>query len=72
MRTIQTALPSQELGPFVRSYAQREITCAGAGFDQPNIASLEHTLSFDFATERSWTIRIALVCSFPESTSSDR
>src|ERR1700722_20283668 len=51
MRTIQTATPRTELKEFVRSYAQREIECDGTGFDQPNIASLEHTLSFDFCDQ---------------------
>jgi AraC-like DNA-binding protein len=48
MRTVRTATPRSELKEFVRSYAQREIECDGAGFEQPNIASLEHILSFDF------------------------
>jgi AraC-like DNA-binding protein len=48
MRTIQTATPRHELKAFVRCYAQREIECDGTGFEQPNIASLEHILSFDF------------------------
>ena len=48
MRTIRTATPRRELKEFVRSYAQREIECDGTGFEQPNIASLEHILSFDF------------------------
>jgi AraC-like DNA-binding protein len=48
MRTIQTAVPQPVLREFVRSYAQREIECEGEGFEQPNIASLEHILSFDF------------------------
>jgi AraC-like DNA-binding protein len=51
MRTIQTATPRPELKEFVRSYAQREIECDGAGFEQPNIASLEHILSFDFCDQ---------------------
>jgi AraC-like DNA-binding protein len=48
MRTIQTATPRRELEAFVRCYAQREIECDGPGFVQPNIASLEQILSFDF------------------------
>jgi AraC-like DNA-binding protein len=48
MRTIQTATPRPELKEFVRSYAQREIESDGPGFEQANIASLEHILSFDF------------------------
>lgn len=51
MRTIQTATPRPELKEFVRSYAQREIECDGAGFEQPNIASLEQILAFDFCDQ---------------------
>jgi hypothetical protein len=51
MRTIQTATPRPELKEFVRSYAQREIESDGTGFEQPNIASLEHILSFDFCDQ---------------------
>jgi AraC-like DNA-binding protein len=48
MRTIQVAAPRIELRQFVRSYAAREMTCSGAGFEQPVIASLENILSFNF------------------------
>lgn len=51
MRTIQIATPRSELNRFVRSYAQREIESDGVGFEQPNIASLEHILSFDFCDQ---------------------
>ncbi len=42
------AAPRSELRQFVRSYAEREMTCSGAGFEQPVIASLENILSFNF------------------------
>ena len=48
MRTIQTALPCQELKQFVRVFAQRDISCVGDGFTQSDFASLEPILSFDF------------------------
>src|SRR6202020_2534294 len=51
MRTIQTATPRPELKEFVRSYAQREIECDGVGFEQSNITTLEHILSFDFCDQ---------------------
>jgi hypothetical protein len=47
VRTIQTATPRPELREFVRIYAQREITCDGAGFAQANTAVLEQVLAFE-------------------------
>lgn len=48
MHTIQTARPRPELSEFVRSYAQREMTCSASAFELPFIASVEPILSFNF------------------------
>ncbi len=48
VRTIQVANPRWELTQFVRSYAERKMTCVGADFAQTAIASLENILSFNF------------------------
>lgn len=48
VRTIQTATPRAELKEFVRVFALREMTCSGAGYAQPNMASLEHIMAFEF------------------------
>jgi AraC-like DNA-binding protein len=48
MRIIQVATPRRELREFVRVFAQRNISCAGEGLKQPDVASLEHLLAFEF------------------------
>ena len=48
MRTIQIAIPRRELREFVRVFAQRDIACTSEGFSQPDTASLEHILAFEF------------------------
>jgi AraC-like DNA-binding protein len=48
VRTIQIAIPRRELREFVRVFAQRTIACTGEGFSQPDTASLEHILAFEF------------------------
>jgi hypothetical protein len=48
VRTIQTAMPRAELKDFVRLFALREMTCTDGGYTQPNMASLEHILAFEF------------------------
>ena len=61
MRTIQTATPRPELREFVRVYAQREITCEGAGFAQANTAVLEQVLAFE--------LKDRMVLDFPDGRS---
>jgi len=46
VHTIHSALPSPELRPYVRAYAQREID-RDSDFVQPVVASLEQVLEFD-------------------------
>ena len=48
MRTLQTSKPRRELAEFVRIFVQREVRCDGAEFSEPNTASLEQVLAFDF------------------------
>jgi len=52
MRTIQAAMPRPEFREFVRAYAEREITCEGAGFAQANIAVLEQVIDFELGDRR--------------------
>jgi hypothetical protein len=48
VRTIRTAKPRAELKEFVRVFALREMQCTDAVCSQPNLASLEHILAFEF------------------------
>lgn len=48
MRTIQIVMPRCELREFVRAFAQRNISCSGEEIKQPDTASLEHILAFEF------------------------
>jgi AraC-like DNA-binding protein len=41
-------MPRRELREFVRIFAQRDVLCTGDGFSQPDTASLEHILAFEF------------------------
>ncbi len=51
MRSLQTARPRRELAGFVRAFVQREIRCNDGQFSQPNIATLEQVLAFDFSDQ---------------------
>jgi AraC-like DNA-binding protein len=46
VRTIQMALPRQELREFVRCYGLREIDGTDAGVSQANIATVEQAIAF--------------------------
>ena len=46
MHTIQTAMPDSRLTPFVRCFAQREISAQTSSLAQTSLAQLEHTLAF--------------------------
>jgi AraC-like DNA-binding protein len=46
MHTIQTAMPDSRLTPFVRCFAQREISAQASSLAQTSLAQLEHTLAF--------------------------
>jgi AraC-like DNA-binding protein len=48
VRTIQTAMPRAELKDFVRVFALRDMTRTDGGSTQPNMASLEHIMAFEF------------------------
>jgi AraC-like DNA-binding protein len=48
MHRIQSALPCRELRPYVRAYAQREISGAAIDIVQPMPASLENIIELDF------------------------
>jgi hypothetical protein len=46
MHTIRSAVPDPRLKPFVRCFAQREISVQASSFVETTMASLEHLLSF--------------------------
>lgn len=48
MQTIQSGLPCRELQPYIRAYAQREITGFSVDIVQPMPASLEGIIELDF------------------------
>src|SRR6185295_12468012 len=48
MQRTQSALPRCELRPYVRAFAQREITASAVDVVLPMPASLEHIIELDF------------------------
>ena len=46
MHTIQTTMPDPRLRPFVRCFAQLEISAQASSLAQTGLAQLEHTLPF--------------------------
>ena len=46
MHTIRSAMPDPRLKPFVRCFAQREISVPTSPLAETALASLEHILSF--------------------------
>lgn len=58
MHTIETARPDARLTPFVRCFAQREISMQASVIAQTGLAQLEHTLAFylrDRPTMHYWS-----------------
>ena len=53
MHIIQSAIPNARLKPFVRCFAQREISGQTSELVETALASLEHVLSFCFSGESS-------------------
>jgi AraC-like DNA-binding protein len=49
MHTIRSAMPDPRLKPFVRCFAQREISVQASSFVETTMASLEHILSFSLS-----------------------
>lgn len=64
MHTIQPATPDPRLEPFVRCFAQREISAQASSLAQTALAQLEHTLAFylqDRPTMHYWSGRTAVL-----------
>ena len=51
MHTIRSATPDPRLKPFVRCFAQREISVPTSSLAETALASLEHILSFRLSGE---------------------
>ena len=63
MHTIQSVTPDPRLKPFVRCFAQREISVPTSPFAETALASLEHIVSFSLSgqtTTHHWSGRSAI------------
>ena len=63
MHTIRSVMPDPRLKPFVRCFAQREISVPTSPLAETALASLEHILSFTLSgqtTTRHWSGRSAI------------
>jgi AraC-like DNA-binding protein len=63
MHTIRSAIPDDRLKPFVRCFAQREISVPTSPLAETALASLEHIVSFSLSgqtTTHHWSGRSAI------------
>src|SRR3974390_1177089 len=63
MHTIRSAMPDPRLKPFVRCFAQREISVPASPLAETGLASLEHIVSFSLGgqtTTHHWSGRSAI------------